>query len=567
MAIKNASDLLVYKFTTPAQAQVTRIKIKTTAPFEDFTSGQTCILNNVTDNAGVVSDNVSVTLTTNSGLAVCNAIETKLEHADYDYTCTSAATSGAFKYIDCTNGANGAVPLLEVLSGTGTFKEGAVEVSIVTQGQTEVYEPVAHSTSASISVNNDLRDVTTKDSQGVQESLSGLKSYELSTDALIDLNANVDVQSFIDDIKGSGQVRLKYSDRIRNVLNTNLTQSGVDGFVLTNNITQTDNEVDPFGGNTASKLSISSSVTYKILYYQISSTIIEGDVISWTFYVKGDPSSPNNAEATFYAVSNSAQAIVSAEIISGDGTIADLGVTNFKKITGLNTGANNVANNWTRVRVTYNFNDTSIETCYFALAPGLGNAQVSGDNILTSSWQIEKNSSATTYQDPTDISCYSGLFLPTSINLDAGVEDNATYSASFSGSQELYQNGLGPELIEDTGFDDASYWSVTPGTDGSNPTIISLGIARLIDSGTIYKDSLLVSGDYYSLTYRVGSNSSGTIKLVDSWGSTDIDLPSALNTTFTVQFKAGSTTFKIEASSSTEIWLNSISLKKVAPQD
>tara|TARA_R110000824_G_scaffold298466_1_gene486682 strand:- start:558 stop:974 length:417 start_codon:yes stop_codon:yes gene_type:complete len=49
--------------------------------------------------------------------------------------------------------------------------------------------PVAHSTSASISMNMDLRDSTTKSSEGWQENLGGLRSYELSGDSFVDITA------------------------------------------------------------------------------------------------------------------------------------------------------------------------------------------------------------------------------------------------------------------------------------------------------------------------------------------------------------------------------------------
>ena len=46
---------------------------------------------------------------------------------------------------------------------------------------------IAHCTSASISINMDLRDSTTKSSAGWQDNLGGLRSYELSGDAFVDL--------------------------------------------------------------------------------------------------------------------------------------------------------------------------------------------------------------------------------------------------------------------------------------------------------------------------------------------------------------------------------------------
>ena len=52
--------------------------------------------------------------------------------------------------------------------------------------------PVAHSTSASISMSMDLRDSTTKYSRGWQDNLGGLRSYELSGDSFVDLTTVAD---------------------------------------------------------------------------------------------------------------------------------------------------------------------------------------------------------------------------------------------------------------------------------------------------------------------------------------------------------------------------------------
>jgi TP901-1 family phage major tail protein len=57
-----------------------------------------------------------------------------------------------------------------------------------TSGGTTVKEPIAHCTSASLSVSMDLRDSTSKDSQGFQENLGGLKSFELSGEGFVDVD-------------------------------------------------------------------------------------------------------------------------------------------------------------------------------------------------------------------------------------------------------------------------------------------------------------------------------------------------------------------------------------------
>jgi TP901-1 family phage major tail protein len=61
-----------------------------------------------------------------------------------------------------------------------------VVLSITPTGGT--LEAVAHCTSASISMNMDLRDSTTKSSGGWQENLGGLKSWELSGDAFVEVS-------------------------------------------------------------------------------------------------------------------------------------------------------------------------------------------------------------------------------------------------------------------------------------------------------------------------------------------------------------------------------------------
>jgi len=47
-------------------------------------------------------------------------------------------------------------------------------------------EPLGHSTSCSLTINHDLPDATTKDSGGYAEAISGLRSFEISFDGLVD---------------------------------------------------------------------------------------------------------------------------------------------------------------------------------------------------------------------------------------------------------------------------------------------------------------------------------------------------------------------------------------------
>lgn len=59
-------------------------------------------------------------------------------------------------------------------------------LSVTTGGSLQA---VAHCTSASLSMNLDLRDSTTKSSSGWQENLGGLKSWEMSGDAFVEIGS------------------------------------------------------------------------------------------------------------------------------------------------------------------------------------------------------------------------------------------------------------------------------------------------------------------------------------------------------------------------------------------
>jgi predicted secreted protein len=61
----------------------------------------------------------------------------------------------------------------------------AIRVGGITAGKT-----IGFATSASLSVSMDLRDKTSKSSLGWQENLGGLKSWEMSGDAFVDLSAS-----------------------------------------------------------------------------------------------------------------------------------------------------------------------------------------------------------------------------------------------------------------------------------------------------------------------------------------------------------------------------------------
>tara|TARA_R100001163_G_C5067962_1_gene207567 strand:- start:5459 stop:7159 length:1701 start_codon:yes stop_codon:yes gene_type:complete len=565
MAIKNASDLLVYAKTASAAAQKTRIRVLTTDPIEvpDGGTTGTVKINNITNDSGVISDDISTAASTNTGSTVLAAINTVLTSATYDYVDSSGSdqTDGDYTYRDFTNGAVGIVPTLEIVSGTATLNEGAIIIEIITPGSSAIFDPVAFSTSASFSTNMDLRDVTNKDSEGWSESLPGLKSFEISTDSLQSVNPDtpLDGSDFFDklkqDLPTNALVDLTFSDRISNIIRTNLTQIGVDGFTAAAT-TQVNLQTDPFGGFTASSIEATSSANSR-LQFVMEAGRIEAKKLTWSFYIKGDGTTTKATMTIPYGSLNNA----TLSTIGGNGseTISaySAGGSGFYKIENLDT-------TWVRVVAEFpNLYDVAgpDNDIYFRVFPGLSAAQ-SSDKIFISSWQLEHSHTVTDYQDPTNITHWQGNALVSSLSFDAGVEDNYVCSATFTGDGHLYPNGLGPELITDTGFDDPSYWSVT------SPSVVENGYGKIISTGAdsnIYKAGLMAgAGNYYLLTYTVssGATPSGSIKVIDGWTTGDPILPSSVGT-HSVLLKPDNTELRINRVAACTVWLSSISLKKV----
>ena len=572
MAIKNASDLLVYAKTTSPDKQVTRIYVKTNNPLE-LEDGETTgklTVSNITNASGVVFDDIETPAASNTGTSVLSKIAEVLTgvSGNKGYSSTTLTTSGDYSYREFTNGANGIVSTLEISNGTtspiGTFSQDAIIIEIVTPGSSAIFDPVAYSTSASFSTNMDLRDVTNKDSGGWSESLGGLRSFEVSTDILQSINPDVplDGTDFFDKLKERSLVDLSFSDRIRNIIRTNLTQSGVDGFGSSSG-TQTNLQNDPFGGTTASKFLTAASTNNEYISYTIDAARVENKKVNWSFYVKG---SGSTTQASF-ALSNSS--IVGASTVTnieGQGTIAFI-TSSYYKITGLSTSA------WTRISFqTDTISLSGSSTLSFYLYPGLYSAQDS-DEIFLSSWQIELSPEATDYQDPTEITHWQGNALVSSVSFDAGVEDNLTCSATFTGTGNVYPNGLGPELIGDTGFDNPSYWTVNPGTAGTS--VVEDGYGKILSPSGANSfiqgpASMMTIGDYYQLTYTVSSSPTPlqNFRIYQGWeGSPDVDVVcTSTPGTHKVLFKSGrgDLILKINTfSGETKIWLSSISLKKV----
>ena len=579
MAIKNATDLLVYKRTTPAQPQITRIKIKSSTPLKDFTSGDNVIISNITDGSGDITDNQVLVGISNTGNSILTLTGTMLS-TYFGYTVTGQTVEGSFRYIDVTNGANGPVPTLEYLSGTGEFKAGAVEIIVLQSGQSVVYQPIAYSTSASISMNTDLRDITTKDSEGWQENVAGVRSFEMSTDALWDVNNAVGVESAVNDLVSGDSVDVKFSDRVRNLIDTEEVY-GSSEWLISNTQNITKHLEDPFGQFTAAELAISSSTGFSAHIYKAPIQLVEGKKVTWSLYLKAFSATADDCSLRIRSVTTSAGNDInsSIKIISGSGTVTSIDSA-IKKVTGLSTSS------WTRVELTTDsvISGTDLDAVQFYLYPGDDyTTQTTADKIITASWQVETGTTASDYQNPTEVDCYQGKAFVNSVSIDAGTEENATYSASFTGTSELFVNGLGHELVGDNYFDGAEStvgldkflvpnWKFFNSSSNSQNSFpggsakfkwITSGSGGYLTShdGTTSVNPMVV-GKEYELTYTVSNYVNGSLKLLSTAGDPTIPLTVA---THKIRFTADLTYLRIEKGSESngEISISYISLKEV----
>ena len=87
MAIKNASDLLVYRLYPVAVKQVTRIRVKNTSPLD--TTGNIILKNAYLASGTFYSGNLTLTCNTNDASTVLDRITNSLSIASFSYASTS----------------------------------------------------------------------------------------------------------------------------------------------------------------------------------------------------------------------------------------------------------------------------------------------------------------------------------------------------------------------------------------------------------------------------------------------------------------------------------------------
>lgn len=433
MAITNASDLLVYRKTTSSEAQVYRVYVKASTPL--ITLGNFKI-NNVASTTGSISDNnTTADVTANTGAGVISKITTVLVNKGYSATSISSVTLNGvgYAFAEYTTGITMIVPIIEIVEGTAKLQsDDNLIVEVKTPGSSATFDPVAFSTSASFNSTVDTIDVTTKDSLGVAEFLAGQKSFEISTDVLQSVNPDIplDGTDFFHELNERDEVNVRFSDRIINLIITKFSTAGIANFTKSNNLTQLVNVTDPFGTLNASKITTSASTSNEFLRYTFLAALFENKKVNWSFYVKG---SGSTTSASFQIGNTTVASSSTITILEGPGTVSAIDSLYFK-VENLSTSQ------FTRISFqTDTINGFGSSNFIFYLYPGIHTSQNS-DEIITSSWQVEISSSATSYQDPTKVKSYEGNAIVTSISYDAGVEDSVTCSATFTGTGTVTLN-------------------------------------------------------------------------------------------------------------------------------
>ena len=70
---------------------------------------------------------------------------------------------------------------------------------------------IAHSTSATLNIEQDLPDATTKGSGGFADHINGLKNWSIDFDGLVDYAASYGVEELFDNLKNGNNVVVKFS--------------------------------------------------------------------------------------------------------------------------------------------------------------------------------------------------------------------------------------------------------------------------------------------------------------------------------------------------------------------
>lgn len=216
MAIQNASDLLVYKKLGSSNvAQVTNVFIKSDGNTPLSATGNVKLIDAVDASGNSIADQ-TITTSTNTDLGLANSLKAAID-ALAGYSCSAVSSNDGGRLFTVTNAFAGDLSedkTFKIIDGTSAIEAGVIDLTVTTPGSNaNEYEPIAFSTSASISFTRDLRDVTTKDSAGWSESAIGLKSFEMTTDALQDYTSDLNFQQFFEDLGSGESITLRFKQR------------------------------------------------------------------------------------------------------------------------------------------------------------------------------------------------------------------------------------------------------------------------------------------------------------------------------------------------------------------
>jgi predicted secreted protein len=92
--------------------------------------------------------------------------------------------------------------------------------------------PIAHSTSATITIDADLPDATTKDSGGWADHIAGVKSWSIDFDGLVDYAASYGVEELYSNLFNGNVLTVKWSS-------TQVGGTYLTGQAFLSNLTQT----------------------------------------------------------------------------------------------------------------------------------------------------------------------------------------------------------------------------------------------------------------------------------------------------------------------------------------
>ena len=423
MAIQNASDLVVYKKVDDSVAQVTRI---TAISDSAISSNGTVEIVDVVSTSGVIETIFTPTTTTTTAYGLIDKLRTTLIAQGYISISQTSTGSGGW-YIDVTNQDAGNVPTLSIGDGgTAGLDLDYIEVDVITFGESYPLELIAYSTQASLSISTDLRDITNKDSDGWAEKLGGKKAFDITTDALLDLDSTYGIKELWDTYRDRSEITLRFSTRRNNYLPDGANDISDATVWLNQNISSfvLPSVTSPDGSSTTQGLTtLGGAVSYtKSIVHTLSTKLPLN--YNWTFSVYLRATSSDDKDSSAQLTFNNGGIIpLTLTKLSGPGTVVGTQITDLSET------------EWTRVQWTLEAAQFVWSSAYYSLSPYQSSTYAGEGSIYVWGPMLSKGTTATSYFDKQ--LHWEGACQINSLSLNAGVEDNATYTANFTGTGTL----------------------------------------------------------------------------------------------------------------------------------